>query len=72
MMFPSVFLLIGGVARLLILSKREAFPADMTRNWLYFVKMVKKKNLLLTIKLFVSNSLISFCSIIIITTITKN
>lgn len=40
MLVPSVFLLIAGAARLWILAKRDSFPADMTRNWLYFVKMV--------------------------------
>ncbi|CDH53089.1 multidrug resistance-associated protein 1 [Lichtheimia corymbifera JMRC:FSU:9682] len=39
MLAPSAFLLIAGAARLWILAKRDSFPADMTRNWLYFVKM---------------------------------
>ena len=39
MLAPSAFLLIAGTARLWILAKRDSFPADMTRNWLYFVKM---------------------------------
>lgn len=39
MLVPSIFLLFAGAIRLYILGKRDAFPADMTRNWLYFVKM---------------------------------
>lgn len=40
MMVPAAFLLVFGVARLWILSKRNSLPLDMTSNWLYFAKMV--------------------------------
>ncbi|KAI8141790.1 multi drug resistance-associated protein MRP [Fennellomyces sp. T-0311] len=48
MLVPSAFLLIGGGVRLWSLSRRESFPSDMTRNWLYFVKMTVLLLLLLT------------------------
>ncbi|KAI9315926.1 multi drug resistance-associated protein MRP [Dichotomocladium elegans] len=48
MSLPSVFLLVAGAARLWILAKRDPFPSDMTRNWLYFAKMTTLIMLLLT------------------------
>ncbi|CDH53086.1 abc metal ion [Lichtheimia corymbifera JMRC:FSU:9682] len=48
MLVPSIFLLLAGVVRLYILGKRDSLPADMTRNWLYFVKMATLILLLLT------------------------
>ncbi|KAF7729547.1 hypothetical protein EC973_004221 [Apophysomyces ossiformis] len=48
MLAPSAFLLVFGMARVWILSKREPLPVDMTRNWLYFAKMTTLILLLLT------------------------
>ncbi|KAI8058986.1 metal resistance protein YCF1, partial [Gongronella butleri] len=36
---PTAFVLIFGLARLWILSKREDLPSELTANWLYFAKM---------------------------------
>ncbi|KAG0166831.1 hypothetical protein DFQ30_006735 [Apophysomyces sp. BC1015] len=48
MLVPSAFLLIFGVVRLWILSRREPLPSDMTRNWLYFAKLTTLILLLFT------------------------
>lgn len=37
---PYVFVLVAGMARFWILSKKEPLSTDQTRNWLYFTKMV--------------------------------
>ncbi|KAI8384080.1 multi drug resistance-associated protein MRP [Blakeslea trispora] len=39
MMIPSVYILLSGLVRFWILSKRKTLSKDATRNWLYFVKM---------------------------------
>jgi hypothetical protein len=36
---PYAFVLVAGMARLWILSKRESLSTDITKNWLYFTKM---------------------------------
>jgi hypothetical protein len=38
---PTIFVLVGGLMRFWILSKRNYLPQAMTKNWLYNVKMVK-------------------------------
>ncbi|KAG2236972.1 hypothetical protein INT48_002041 [Thamnidium elegans] len=45
---PYLFILVAGMVRIWILSKREYLSADMTRNWLYFAKMSTLLLLLLT------------------------
>lgn len=37
---PFIFIVVAGLARMWILSKRERLSSDMTKNWLYFAKMV--------------------------------
>ncbi|KAI9475895.1 MAG: multi drug resistance-associated protein MRP [Benjaminiella poitrasii] len=38
-LIPYAYILLAGLARFWILSKRETLSADMTKNWLYFAKM---------------------------------
>ncbi|ORZ17222.1 multi drug resistance-associated protein MRP [Absidia repens] len=48
LLVPAAYLLVFGLARVWILSKRENLSSDMTRNWLYFAKMITLVALLLT------------------------
>ncbi|KAI9307717.1 multi drug resistance-associated protein MRP [Cunninghamella echinulata] len=48
MVAPSIYLLIFGMARIWVLSKREDLSSDMTQNWLYFAKMTTLLFLMIT------------------------
>ncbi|KAI9023065.1 multi drug resistance-associated protein MRP [Phycomyces nitens] len=39
MLAPVAFLIVFGIARVWVLSKRESLPADSTKNWLYYTKL---------------------------------
>ncbi|KAF1798871.1 P-loop containing nucleoside triphosphate hydrolase protein [Mucor lusitanicus] len=45
---PSAFVIIGGMIRFWLLSKRESLSSDMTRNWHYFAKMTTLSLILMT------------------------
>ncbi|KAG2230070.1 hypothetical protein INT48_005398 [Thamnidium elegans] len=48
LVIPSIYIIIVGMIRLFILSKRHPLSKDITKNWLYFVKMTVLIILLLT------------------------
>ncbi|KAI8093508.1 multi drug resistance-associated protein MRP [Halteromyces radiatus] len=48
LLVPAAYLILFGMARIWILSKRENLSSDMTRNWLYFAKLITLISLLLT------------------------
>jgi hypothetical protein len=45
---PYFFVLVAGMARIWILSKRSSLSTEFTHNWLYFIKMTTLLLLFLT------------------------
>ncbi|KAI9470014.1 MAG: multi drug resistance-associated protein MRP [Benjaminiella poitrasii] len=39
LLIPSIYIIIAGLVRVWVLSKRQPLSKDISRNWLYFVKM---------------------------------
>ncbi|KAI8342383.1 hypothetical protein BC941DRAFT_139243 [Chlamydoabsidia padenii] len=40
LLIPAAYLIVFGMARVWVLTKRENLSSDLTYNWLYFAKMV--------------------------------